>query len=125
MTTVDNPGPEAFLAGLTAQDRDSLVGIGRYRRWPAGGTLFTEGERSTSVVLVLAGRAKVFSLTEQGEQVVLAICGPGALLGELSAMDGAPRAASVAAIEPLEGLVVPVAGFVEFLRMHPDASVVL
>jgi CRP/FNR family transcriptional regulator, cyclic AMP receptor protein len=125
MTIVSDPGPEEFLAGLSERDRTELVGIGRHRRWPAGGTLFTEGDRSTSVVVVLAGRAKVFSLTEQGEQVVLAVCGPGALLGELSALDGAPRSASVGAIEPLEGLVVPVAVFVEFLRQHPEASVAL
>jgi CRP/FNR family transcriptional regulator, cyclic AMP receptor protein len=123
MTVVGEP--EEFLAGLSEQDRTDLVRIGRQRRWPTGGTLFTEGERSTSVVVVLVGRAKVFSLTEQGEQVVLAVCGPGALLGELSALDGAPRSASVGAIEPLEGLAVPVAVFVEFLRQHPEASVAL
>lgn len=125
MNAARGAGPDEFLAGLSEQDRTALVGIGRHRRWPTGGTLFTEGERSTTVVVVLAGRAKVFSLTADGEQVVLAVCGPGALLGELSAVDGAPRAASVSAVEPLEGLVVPVARFVEFLRQHPDASVVL
>jgi CRP-like cAMP-binding protein len=51
--------------------------------------------------------------------------GPGALLGELSAIDGAPRGASVAALEPVEAVVVPVAAFVDFLRSHAAAAVVL
>jgi CRP-like cAMP-binding protein len=48
---------------------------------------------------------KVFSLTAEGEEILLAVRGPGALLGELSAVDGAPRSASVAALEPVVALV--------------------
>ncbi|MBU2665165.1 Crp/Fnr family transcriptional regulator [Actinoplanes bogorensis] len=115
--------PGEFLGELLPGDRDDLFTIGRRRRWPAGATLFSEGDRSTTVVLVLSGRAKVFSLTEQGGEVLLAIRGPGALLGEMSALDGAPRSASVSALEPLETYVVSVDGFLEFLRTHPDAAV--
>jgi CRP-like cAMP-binding protein len=38
-------------------------------------------------------------------------------------VDGAPRAASVSAIEPLEALVVPVPDFVAFLRANSNAAV--
>jgi len=51
--------------------------------------------------------------------------GPGALLGELSAVDGAPRSASVAALEPVVALVVPIAAFVDYLRSHGDAAIAL
>ena len=80
-----------FLDQLSPGDREYLFDRGRPRRWPAGATLFGEGDRSATVVLVLSGRAKVFSLTEQGGEVLLAIRGPGALLGEMSALDGAPN----------------------------------
>ncbi|MBL7259373.1 Crp/Fnr family transcriptional regulator [Paractinoplanes lichenicola] len=120
LTEVD---PGEFVAELTPADRDELFLIGRRRRWPAGATLFSEGDRSTTVVLVISGRAKVFSLTAQGGEVLLAIRGPGALLGEMSALDGAPRSASVSALEPLETYVVGVAAFLEFLGSHPDAAV--
>jgi CRP/FNR family cyclic AMP-dependent transcriptional regulator len=114
-----------FLSDLTAEEFTDLFDMGRRRRWPVGATLFSEGDRSTTVVLVLTGRAKVFSLTEQGGEVLLAIRGPGALLGEMSALDGAPRSASVAALEPLETLVVPVAAFLDFLQCHPNAAVTI
>ena len=42
--------------------------------------------RLKSVVVVATGRVKVFQLTESGEEIVLAVRGPGALLGELSAL---------------------------------------
>ncbi|MCX6466803.1 MAG: Crp/Fnr family transcriptional regulator [Pseudonocardiales bacterium] len=116
---------EEFLARLAPDARAELADRGRRRRWPAGASLFLEGERSSTVVIVVSGRVKVFSLTEQGEEVLLAVRGPGALLGELSAVDGAPRGASVAALEPVEALVVTVPVFVEFLRAHADAAMVL
>lgn len=112
-----------FLDQLSPADRDDLCARGRRRRWPPGATLFGEGDRSTTVVLVLSGRAKVFSLTEQGGEVLLAIRGPGALVGEMSALDGAPRSASVAALEPLDTIVVPVQAFLDFLNASPDAAV--
>lgn len=121
MDTDADPGE--FVAELAPGDRDDLFRIGRRRRWPAGATLFSEGDRSTTVVLVISGRAKVFSLTAQGGEVLLAIRGPGALLGEMSALDGAPRSASVAALEPLDTYVVTVDAFLEFLGTHPDAAV--
>jgi CRP-like cAMP-binding protein len=46
--------------------------------------------------------------------VILAVLDAGALLGELSAVDGAPRSATVVALEAVE---VDVAGFSEFRRL--------
>ncbi|HZN71882.1 MAG TPA: Crp/Fnr family transcriptional regulator [Micromonosporaceae bacterium] len=113
---------EEFLAGLTAGETAELRALGRPRRWPAGATVFSEGDRSTTVVLLLTGRVKIYSLTEQGTEIVLAVRGPGTLLGELSVVDGAPRAASVQAMEPLQAIVVPAPAFLSFLRGHPNAA---
>jgi CRP/FNR family transcriptional regulator, cyclic AMP receptor protein len=117
--------PEEFLAQLSQADRAALTERARTRRWPAGASLFLEGELSSSVVVVVSGRVKVFSLTDQGEEVVLAVRGPGSLLGELSAVDGAPRSASVAALEPVVALVVPTPAFIDYLTSRGTAAMVL
>ena len=117
--------PDEFMAQLDPADRAALTERARTRRWPAGASLFLEGELSSTVVVVVSGRAKVFSLTDDGEEVVLAVRGPGALLGELSAVDGAPRAASVAALEPVVALVLPAAAFTDYLTTHGRAAMVL
>lgn len=119
------PEPEEFLASLDDAGRAALAARGRHRRWPAGSSLFLEGDRSSTVVVVVSGRVKVFSITEQGEEVLLAVRGPGALLGELSAVDGSPRAATVAALEPVVALVVPGPDFEAFLSTHPGAAMAL
>ncbi len=117
--------PEEFMARLEPADRAALTERARTRRWPAGASLFLEGELSSTVVVVVSGRVKVFSLTDRGEEIVLAVRGPGALLGELSAVDGAPRAASVAALEPVVALVMPTTMFTEYLAAHGRAAMVL
>jgi CRP/FNR family cyclic AMP-dependent transcriptional regulator len=118
------PGGE-FMARLDPADRDALTARARTRRWPAGASLFLEGERSSTVVVIASGRVKVFSLTEDGEEVVLAVRGPGAVLGELSAVDGRPRSASVAALEPVLAHVLQVEAFRDFLATHAAAAVAL
>ena len=120
-----DPEPDEFMARLSQADRAALTQRGRRRQYPAGASLFLEGDSSSMVVVVLSGRVKVFSLTEHGEEVLLAVRGPGALLGEFSAIDGGPLSASVAALEPVVALVVPVAAFIEFLRSHGDAAISL
>lgn len=117
--------PDEFLARLGPAARAALHERSRQRRWPGGASLFCEGERSSTVVVVLSGRVKVFSLTEQGDEIVLAVRGPGALLGELSAVDGAPRSASVTALEPVVAMVLSVGAFEQFLAAHADAALAL
>lgn len=73
-------------------------------------------------MLLLTGRVKIYSLTEQGTEIVLAVQGPGTLLGELSVVDGAPRAVSVRELEPLQAIAVPAPAFLSFLRGHPNAA---
>jgi CRP/FNR family transcriptional regulator, cyclic AMP receptor protein len=117
--------PDEFMARLGEPDREALAERGRRRRWPSGASLFLEGEKASTVMIVLSGRVKCFSLTEHGEEILLAVRGPGALLGELSAVDGAPRSASIAALEPVVALVVPLNAFVDYLRGHGDAAIAL
>jgi CRP/FNR family transcriptional regulator, cyclic AMP receptor protein len=75
--------------------------------------------------VLLSGRAKVSTTTEEGKEVILAFRGPGDLLGELSAIDGEPRSASVEAIEPVEALAVASADFRAFLTEHPSIALML
>ena len=51
--------------------------------------------------------------------------GPGALLGELSAVDGGPRSATVTALEPVTALVVPIAEFEAYLQAHGRVACLL
>jgi len=64
-------------------------------------------------------------LSEDGKEVVLAIRGPGDLVGELSAIDGEPRSATATALEPVDVLVLAAGDFRAFLERNPRVALLL
>ena len=116
---------EGFGAALTPEEVDDLLQRGVRRTFRRGAFLMTEGEASDHVIVVLNGRAKISSYTAEGKEVVLAVRGPGDLLGELSAFDGEPRLATVSALEQIEALIIPSERFTRFLEDHPRVAVLL
>jgi CRP-like cAMP-binding protein len=116
---------EGFGATVTSDEYKDLITRGVRRPFRRGAFLMTEGEASDHVIVLISGRAKVSSYTQDGKEVVLAVRGPGELLGELSAVDGNPRSATVSALEPIEALIVRSEQFVEFLTDHPRLAIQL
>ncbi|MEV3986511.1 Crp/Fnr family transcriptional regulator [Nonomuraea sp. NPDC049758] len=118
-----DPEPGEFLSLLTAEEVEALRAAGRPRRWDRGTTVITEGDAADWVLVLTQGRVKVSSHTSSGTEVVLAVRGPGALLGDMSAVDGSPRSATVTALEPIQGIVVR--DFSAFLAGHGRIAVLL
>lgn len=95
------------------------------RRFAAGATLFHAGDPSDWVALVTSGRVKIVDSTRDSREVLLAVRGPGELIGELSAVDGEPRSASAIAMDDVEVRLVDRAGFTTYLEGNPGAAVAL
>jgi CRP/FNR family transcriptional regulator, cyclic AMP receptor protein len=115
-----------FVGQLSRADHDTLLAIGTRRHYRRGAPLFLEGERSDHVVVVLEGRVRVSVASSDGRDLVVAVRGPGDLLGELAAIDqDQPRSASAYAMEPLLVHVISAAQFEEFLEQSPRAAVAL
>jgi CRP/FNR family transcriptional regulator, cyclic AMP receptor protein len=114
-----------FLHTLTPAESDALEDTGEPRTFPSGAVIFEQGETADCVLLVRAGRVRVTARGAGDEELVLAERGPGELLGDLSAIDGQPRSASVAALEEVRGIVVPLRAFRGFLMDHPRVAISL
>jgi CRP/FNR family cyclic AMP-dependent transcriptional regulator len=114
-----------FLGVLSAPERDALEERASRRRHTRGAVLFHEHDDSDRIVVVLSGRVKVSTVTEDGREVVLAFRGPGDLVGELSAIDRRPRSATVSAVEPVEALTLAASEFRAFLHAHPRVALLL
>ena len=95
-------GPShAARASRSSNERELDVLADSLRTWELerGATLFTEGAAAQSAFVVLRGAVEV--TRERGDRRLrLATLGPGRMLGELSLIDGGPRTASCAAVEP-------------------------
>jgi CRP-like cAMP-binding protein len=114
-----------FLAELTPAAREQLEKVGRRRRFDTGAILFVEGDVSATVLIVRAGHVKVFSTTPDGQEALLAIRGPGEVLGDLSAIDGEPRNASGSALDPVDAQVISAPEFRAFLAETKGAGLAL
>jgi CRP-like cAMP-binding protein len=115
----------AFLDALTEAEADDLRAAGRHRAYGANVTLFHQGDEAGPVLVLLDGRVKVVALTSAGREVIVAVRGPGDLLGEMAAFDGEPRSATVATLEPVEALLVPGSAFAAFLERRPRVALVI
>jgi CRP-like cAMP-binding protein len=71
------------------------------------------------VLVVRSGQAKVTLLERGGHEAILGFRGPGELLGELSAVDGAPRSATATALQPVTALGIPGDAFRGLLDHRP------
>lgn len=110
---------------LDGTDRQQLFAIGAPHSYRAGEVLVRQGEDRRDVHVLLEGRASVVRTTPEGREVLLALRGPGDTLGEIVALDPAPRMANVTALEPVASLRIPGERFVDFLRQRPVAMLAM
>jgi len=62
--------------------------------------LFHAGDDGASCYYLRSGAAKASVIAKDGQERLLAILGPGSLIGELSLFDDRPRSATVSALRP-------------------------
>lgn len=82
-----------------------LASQGEVRTYPRNAILVNEDEASDAVFVVLSGRVRVYVSDAEGREMVLGLCEPGDLLGEM-ALDGGTRSASAITLEPSACAVV-------------------
>ncbi|MFI0154179.1 Crp/Fnr family transcriptional regulator [Streptomyces lydicus] len=111
-----------YLARLAEDSRKALLGAGRELRYPARTVVLRKGEPSSHVLLVLDGWLKVTDDSQNGHEALLALRGPGDIVGESAALQGASRSAFVTALEPVRAVAVAAERFTAFLDEHPVAA---
>lgn len=104
---------ELFRA-LGESDRDELLGKFESQLVPAGTKFIEEGGSNQHLWVVVAGKCAV-----QSAGSVLAELGPGAAVGEISLVSGAPAVADVVAIEPAVLLRLAKRDFEAVGKRHP------
>ena len=114
-----------FLDSLSAAESAAFESHGIRRSFARGHALFHENGTPDRVVVLLTGFVKLSRLSEDGREVILAIRGPGDLLGEQSAIDGQPRSATATALDPVTAMVLSTPDFVRVLESQPRVALVL
>ena len=114
-----NIGELPLFAGLPASDLDRLGGVLRSEDVAAGAVVVSQTEPSSEACVLLAGTLKVYVDQPDDSEVVLAVLGPGEIVGELNLIDHLGRSANVVALEPSRLLWLDEATFRASLTSMP------
>ena len=106
-----------LFSGVAQDDLAAVAGRAIEVDFPANHVIARQGEIGTGFFLVVSGSVRV---VRGGEQV--AVLGPGEFFGELSVLDGQPRVAQVAAIEPTRCLALASWDFEQALLESPSLA---
>jgi CRP/FNR family transcriptional regulator len=87
-----------------------------------GEQVFVEGDPGDALHVVVAGKVKICRTTPDGRENVIAVLGPGDLLGELAIFDAQPRGASATAVTDGELATLAERDFHGWLAEHPGVS---
>lgn len=98
---------------------DAIAPHGLVRTFPPQAILINEGDTTDSLYIVLSGRVKVYTSSDDGRDFVLTEYGPGEYFGELT-IDGEKRSASIKAVETCTCRIVQGSELRLFLAEHPD-----
>lgn len=122
MHTAELLGTVPLFKLLDASELADLERVFERREFAAGETVFAVSEPGDSLYIVGTGSVELYVKDTTGTKIVLTVCGPGEVFGELSLFDGGARTATAVVLEPATLLVLDRADLLDFLRKRPDAA---
>lgn len=112
-----------MLASLTADQRVGLARQCRWRRHAAGEQIIDRQSESRDVFFVVSGAVRVVIYSLSGREVALDDIRAGGIFGEVAALDGNPRSASVMAVADTVVASLTHEQFIRLVREHPDFGI--
>jgi CRP/FNR family transcriptional regulator, cyclic AMP receptor protein len=98
----------------------ALLGACGMRDFQPRELMIGQQDQSNDVLFLIEGRARVNVYSPDGQRVSLREISGGAVFGELSAIDGQARSASVEAVEICSVAIMPRRVFLKALSEHPE-----
>jgi CRP/FNR family cyclic AMP-dependent transcriptional regulator len=122
----DDPLAGATILGvLEESERRYLASRSRRRTLDKGQILFSEGQRSDSVLVLLSGHLKVLRYSQDGDPFIVDTVLPGNSIGEVGVFSKGPRSATVQAGEESVVLELPEAVIMDLISTRPAACIAL
>lgn len=111
-----------LFAGLSGEELERIAELLHRRIFRAGTLVMTAEQPGEAIYVILEGSLKVYLVREDGNEVILAILGPGQTVGEMSLLDSAGRSANAMTMEPTTLLWMAGTAFRRCLRTMPALS---
>jgi CRP/FNR family transcriptional regulator, cyclic AMP receptor protein len=113
---------QGFWTLLSPAEQAVLTGIGRISAFPPGATMCYEGEPTTHIFILVTGWVKVFAVTSDGREFMLALRGQGDVIGEVAGATTGHRNATIKAVDTVQALICRYDRFGAFLDSYPGAA---
>jgi CRP-like cAMP-binding protein len=110
-----------LFKGLTDREVDTIIPATRMVSVNPREELFHKGDGGTELFIVVRGRLKAFTHSENGDEIVFDIMGPGEVIGELAVLTESSRSASIQAIDAAQLLALDHRDLFMCLRQNADA----
>ncbi|MDM8550208.1 cyclic nucleotide-binding domain-containing protein [Desulfobacterales bacterium HSG2] len=96
----------SLFSGFNEREICALADISVRKECPKDAVLIREGEKQTSLCLLMSGKAHAASIGPDGKKIIYNTFIPGDYFGEMSFVDKEPRCATVEMTEPGEVLMI-------------------
>jgi CRP-like cAMP-binding protein len=123
--TIDLLADVPAFAELGREDLAHVAELTVSRSFPAGTTVFREGDDSDTCYIVRSGHARALREHLDGRQITLATFGPGDIFGELALFDDERRSATIEAIDDLHVLGILGRDMRRLMERHGQIAVKL
>jgi len=111
-----------LLRPLSSEARAALARRCSWRSFRQGEEILARDSDSTDVLFICEGRVRVVNYSASGREVAYAVIPAGGHVGELSAIDGKPRSASVVALEDCRIAFLPASALMELVETNPPVA---
>jgi len=101
---------------------DAVATASQLRAFRRGQMVFTRGDPSDTLFVVISGRVKVVVRSADGGELTLTIIQPGGVFGELGLADGGPRSADADALDECQLLLVPLQTVQSICAREPSVA---
>ena len=112
---------EGFFCRLPRIEMEAFQKIKFTLAYPAGATLFVEGQACRGIYVLCRGRVKVSATSSQGQTLIFKIARPGEVLGLNATMSGALHDTTAETGQACQLNFVKQADFLQFLTEHSGA----
>ena len=110
----------SLFAGLEDPELRALAEQCNWGNYRPGNLIIGQHDNSRDILFLVSGLARVNVYSASGKQVSFRDITPGAVVGELAAVDGKPRSADVEAVEECILLIMPLRIFRSAIADHPS-----
>lgn len=122
---------EAFLskvplfAQLNAAELSIITGAFRSRNYRKNQVIFSQGDNSDELYVVLKGKVRIFKTSPGGNKTLINLFSTHDIIGEIATIDRQPRSATAQALGP--GMLLEMAGskFRQYLQEIPALSLAM